>query len=126
MLALALVDGPVLPLLTFHLVPALLLFRSAAMGNYPGGPIGLVLVIWECVYWAALASIPYHDRLDRLLQGAVSHGGTGAGKPGSMPDHIEEPTCEFNEGEREDISHSPLGLQEVRGQYSKYVDSCRN
>lgn len=95
LLALALTDGPVLPLVTFHLVPALLLFRSAALGNYPGGPIGLVLVIWEGVYWAALASIPYHDRLDRLLEGAVSHGGTGAGKQGSMPDHIEEPTCKL-------------------------------
>ncbi|CAK9784394.1 unnamed protein product [Cutaneotrichosporon oleaginosum] len=88
MLALAVAGGPVLPLLTIHLVPALLLFRSAVMGNYPSSKLSLVLIVWESVYWAALMSCPYYDRLDRLVGGGVSKGGAGTG----LPRHIEEPS----------------------------------
>ncbi len=89
MLALSAASGPALPLLTLHLVPAALLFRSGALGNYPSSRLGLAIVVWEGVYWATLACLPYYDRLDRLVEGGVSRGGAGVG-----PKHIEEPCCE--------------------------------
>ncbi|BEI94008.1 uncharacterized protein CcaverHIS019_0604670 [Cutaneotrichosporon cavernicola] len=74
-----------LSLLTLHLVPSLLLFRSGKMGNYPSSPLSTIIVVWEVVYWAILVCTPYHDPLDRLVGGAVSRGGVGG------PRHIEEP-----------------------------------
>jgi hypothetical protein len=89
MLLLSAASGPAHPLLTLHLVPAALLFRSGALGNYPSSALGLAIVVWEGVYWATLACLPYYDRLDRLVEGGVSRGGAGVG-----PKHIEEPCCE--------------------------------
>jgi hypothetical protein len=53
--------------------------------------------IFESIYWAVLVSIPYGEDLDRLLDGAVSKGGSSSGSFGQeIPRHIEEPTSAFS------------------------------
>lgn len=93
MLLLTLIPGaPVTVAVTLHLPFALILFRSAAIGPYSDLTHSIPVVI-ECLYWSALISIPYYDELDRVLAGAVSHGGGTSGTDGKAPANIEEPTC---------------------------------
>ncbi|GMK57331.1 hypothetical protein CspeluHIS016_0401650 [Cutaneotrichosporon spelunceum] len=75
-----------LPLLTVHLVPTLLLFRSSERANYPSSRLGTAIVGWEVAYWVVLVCLPYYEELDRLVEGAASRGGVMPG-----PKHIEEP-----------------------------------
>ncbi|WVQ79432.1 hypothetical protein IAT38_001530 [Cryptococcus sp. DSM 104549] len=88
-------DAPILPLLTLHLVPALLAFRSDVLQR-PSG-LGIACSALEVVYWVVLISIPYSANLDRLLEGGVSKGGGSSGSYGShLPKHCEEPASPFS------------------------------
>lgn len=91
MILVAATGGPVTPLATVYLTPSLLLFRTAAIG---GETWTLVPTVVEFIWWAALISVPYYDSLDRLLAGAVCHGGIGTGE--GAPAHLEEPTSAFS------------------------------
>ena len=86
-------SSPVTILLTFHLVPSLLVLRSTIITPHTTA-IAIAPTVVELVYWAAVISIPYGDPLDRLLVGAKSKGGGSSGSYGSdLPKHVEEPTC---------------------------------
>jgi hypothetical protein len=83
----------VTPILTLHLVPALVMLRSAFIGK--PSVMHVLPTVVELAYWAALVAIPYSSTLDRLLHGAHSKGGGSLGSYGTtLPDHVEEPTCE--------------------------------
>lgn len=84
---------PLLPLITCDLVPALLLFRSRAIRG--ASHLALAPTCVQLLYWSLLMSIPYYDSLDRILDGAISHGGIGAPP---LPRHIEEPTSALSRG----------------------------
>jgi len=86
MIIVAAMSGPVTPLVTLHLTPMFLLFRTAVLNGTPW--VALAPAVIEMVYWAALVSVPYYDGLDRLLAGAVCHGGIGYPE---WPRHLEEP-----------------------------------
>lgn len=84
-------SAPIMALLTLHLPIALLLARSAAMSTGESW-VELLPVIVETVYWTVLVTVPYYEPMDGLLSGAASRGGLGAGP---IPNHLEEPTCEY-------------------------------
>ncbi|KAK8854514.1 hypothetical protein IAR55_003253 [Kwoniella newhampshirensis] len=88
--------SPITPLVTFHIVPALLLFRSALLSPHTSG-LNIASLVYEIVYWMALISIPYYEQLDRLLEGGHSKGGGSAGSYGEkLPKHYEEPASPFS------------------------------
>ncbi|WWD19355.1 hypothetical protein CI109_103814 [Kwoniella shandongensis] len=88
-------DAPVTPLLTAHIIPALLLFRSAIILPHTSG-LQIASSVYEIVYWIALISIPYYETLDRLLIGGHSRGGGSSGSYGEkLPKHYEEPASPF-------------------------------
>ena len=85
--------APVTPLLTLHLLPSLLVLRSVLIASQPSGLYIASLVV-EIVFWVAVINVPYAEPLDRILDGAVSHGGGSSGAGGKkLPHHIEDPTC---------------------------------
>lgn len=85
--------APVERLLTIHLIPSLLLLRSAVI-NKQDSALDIAPLVVEIVYWSALISIPYGENLSRLLNGSVSKGGGSAGSYAKeLPRHPEEPTC---------------------------------
>lgn len=84
---------PILPLVTLDLIPALLLFRSDAIRG--ASRLVLAPTCVQLVYWCTLMCIPYYDKLDRILDGAVSHGGIDAPP---LARHIEEPTSAMSRG----------------------------
>ncbi|OCF40975.1 ATP-binding cassette transporter [Kwoniella heveanensis CBS 569] len=84
------------PLLTIHLLPTLLLFRSNLVQPHPS-KLRIASGIVEVVYWAAMISMPYSEGLDRLLSGSVSKGGGSSGSYGhNLPIHPEEQTSPFS------------------------------
>ncbi|ORY32179.1 ABC transporter type 1, transmembrane domain-containing protein [Naematelia encephala] len=87
---------PLCTILTLHLIPALIEFRSLIVA--PGRPgVGLAPPIVELVFWALLISVPYAEDMTDLLAGINSRGGGSSGSYGSkLPSHPEEPTSVFS------------------------------
>ncbi len=86
-------SSPIPILLTFHLVPALLVLRTSIINPHTT-IIAIAPAIVELLFWTAIISIPYAEPLDRLLDGSKSKGGGSSGSYGSeLPRHLEEPTC---------------------------------
>ncbi|WVR09322.1 hypothetical protein IAU60_006387 [Kwoniella sp. DSM 27419] len=84
------------PLLSAHIVPALLIFRSEVIQPTPS-KLTIACVIVELVYWAAMISMPYSEQTGRILQGGVSKGGGSSGSYGKkLPRHPEEETSPFS------------------------------
>ncbi|RXK42365.1 ATP-binding cassette transporter [Tremella mesenterica] len=89
-------SAPITPLITLHLVPALLLLRHHVITGGVGA-IEFVPIVVELLYWLVLISIPYTPKLDRLLAGGRTKGGGSSGSYGAkLPRHLEEPTSAFS------------------------------
>lgn len=87
-------NTPVEILLTIHVIPTILLLRSAIIQPHTQ-PLVIASMVLEIVYWAALFVVPYGEGMSRLLKGSVSRGGGSAGSYGhQLPRHVEEPSCE--------------------------------
>lgn len=95
-LVLVLIPGaPVEILLTIHVIPTILLLRSAFI--QPGTSLmSIASLVLEVVYWSALMMVPYGEGLSKLLKGSISNGGGTAGSYGKqLPKHVEEPSCTY-------------------------------
>ncbi|KAK6910984.1 hypothetical protein I203_105019 [Kwoniella mangroviensis CBS 8507] len=89
-------SSPLTAVLTFHILPSLILFRSNIIQPHTSS-LKIASGIVEVVYWVAMISIPYSEELDRLLTGGVSQGGGSSGSYGEeLPKHCEEPTSTFS------------------------------
>lgn len=83
------------PLLSLHSMTSLILFRTLMIHPNPS-KLHIACFAVEIVYCIAMLGLPYHENLDRLLEGAKSKGGGSLGSFGSkLPKHCEEPACEF-------------------------------
>ncbi|WVQ80023.1 hypothetical protein IAT38_002124 [Cryptococcus sp. DSM 104549] len=84
------------PLLTCHMVPSLLLFRSLVVQPHTS-LLKIACSVVEAVYWVALVSVPYYEGLDNLLEGGKSKGGGSSGSYGTkLRKHCEEPTSPWS------------------------------
>jgi hypothetical protein len=89
--------SPIIPLISLHLVPSLLILRGQILHSKPT-LLGIAPSVIELIYWTFLISIPYGEGLDRLLEGGKSKGGGTSGSYGKeLPQHLEEPTCKSSE-----------------------------
>ncbi|WRT68702.1 uncharacterized protein IL334_005682 [Kwoniella shivajii] len=89
-------SSPLTAILTVHLLPTLIMFRSNIVQPHTSR-LRIASGVLEMVYWVALISIPYSEGLDRLLEGGVSQGGSSSGSYGTkLNKHCEEPTSTFS------------------------------
>ncbi|ODN87389.1 ATP-binding cassette transporter [Cryptococcus wingfieldii CBS 7118] len=86
------------PLVTFHAILSLVLFRSLVISPDPS-TLHIIAYAVEIVYWFALLGLPYHESLDRLLSGGKSaRGGSNGSYGNQLPKHCEEPASAFSRG----------------------------
>nr|XP_019045027.1 ATP-binding cassette transporter [Kwoniella bestiolae CBS 10118]OCF23957.1 ATP-binding cassette transporter [Kwoniella bestiolae CBS 10118] len=89
-------SSPLTAILTIHILPSLILFRSNTIQPHTSS-LRIASGVVEVVYWVAMISIPYSEGLDRLLDGGVSQGGGTSGSYGEkLPKHCEEPASTFS------------------------------
>ncbi|KIR99113.1 ATP-binding cassette transporter [Cryptococcus deuterogattii 2001/935-1] len=86
------------PLLSLHSMTSLILFRTLMIHPNPS-KLHIACFAVEIVYCIAMLGLPYHENLDRLLEGAKSKGGGSLGSFGSkLPKHCEEPASAWSRG----------------------------
>ncbi|WWC71269.1 uncharacterized protein I206_105222 [Kwoniella pini CBS 10737] len=89
-------SSPLTAILTIHVLPSLIAFRSNIVQPHTSALI-IASGILEVVYWIAMISIPYSENLDRLLEKGFSQGGGTSGSYGTkLPKHCEEPASVFS------------------------------
>nr|XP_018261799.1 ATP-binding cassette transporter [Kwoniella dejecticola CBS 10117]OBR83957.1 ATP-binding cassette transporter [Kwoniella dejecticola CBS 10117] len=88
-------SSPLTAILTIHILPSLIAFRSNIVQPHTS-TLRIASGIIEVVYWIAMISLPYSESLDRLLEKGFSQGGGSSGSYGEkLPTHCEEPTSVF-------------------------------
>ncbi|OWZ29769.1 ATP-binding cassette transporter [Cryptococcus neoformans AD2-60a] len=86
------------PLLSLHSMTSLILFRTLIIHPNPS-KLHIACFAVEMVYCIAMLGLPYHEALDRLLEGAKSKRGGSLGSFGSkLPKHCEEPASAWSRG----------------------------
>ncbi|WWC90401.1 uncharacterized protein L201_005336 [Kwoniella dendrophila CBS 6074] len=89
-------SSPLSAILSIHILPSLLLFRSNIIQPHTSS-LRVASGILEVVYWVIMVNIPYSEGLDRLMKGGYSTGGGSSGSYGEkLPKHAEEPASVFS------------------------------